>query len=1537
MKRGQQRRIWGAAAIVLVCIVAIGWWQRQGAARLIVIAGVETLAHVRISFERSHVTANHAAFDGITVTSFHGEPVAAIAHLELAYDWHDLLAGKRRFGLKYVAVESPHLTVIRHSDGSYNVPVPQSSNGNGGAPLNLHARVRDGSVTIIDRSPAALPDQARLYVKSLTVDATLSTASRSTYAIALRYGEGEGRLYPIAGNGAIDAAAGYSDQHWTAAEIPIAGAVNFATNNPTMRLRSGQLENVDARGFSVRTTSVKSETHFVAVAELANGRIAVAGLTRPIENVHGRVVASDEGLLTDGLDAGIAGTPARVTGGVYGLRAPRLRLAVRGNGSLAQLRTAFAQAQRLPMRGRLDFTLLVEGSPTKPITWIALRSPQIHYAATSVDRIRGLVAFDGREADIVNFNAAYGAVDLRGRGRVALTKRPNAVEMLLAAGAPAGAAPYASRVLPSMPLGADVLATADDPKQIGLRGVLWGRSRTEKLDGIFDVDSRGTGSIGPLDIETDGGALYARVALDRPRASALGIVAARNFPIAPMGARLDATLFGEQANEVVAGAGNLRLASGYGAGRAHAKFALRNGTLHGTIIGSLGNSSSFGAILGGTPSAPRIAGTVVVAGMRYRDFNVNGNAGLVFDRSVLRVHDAQLALGPLFLGVAGTIGGLAPGALAPHYDLAARVHTSDVGSLVARVEPQRAGLVQGSLDANLHVDGSGNAPTVRGEVEAPEGSVNGLSFRDLRGAVAGDSAAFTMNGGRVVIGSSAIALSAAATRTSAQFAVDAPHLDLADLNDFFDAGDTLGGTGSLAVRANLIGQQIASTDGSASFSSARVRRIALGKVVAHWTSAGGTIESALRVGGPSGELALTGSITPLAKRVDLHADVAKLDLGSWLPMLGLNAPVTGRLDAQTDLTGTYPDVAMRLHAAMFGGTAGPLAIERFDLRATALHGRGTVESVVLDVPSLATTGSGTFGMRPDDSLSLVVKSTSPDIGAFLAGAGAKNLAVGGSFGSTLRIGGTLADPQLADQVAIESLRYGKLTLSRVAGEIDANRRVVALRNGEVDFTHGRALLAAEIPIHLARSGAGVAPGPIAASFVADDLELSNFADLLPTGTQLSGRITGRVDATGTARAPQFGGSLALRDGTFEGPMERSPITGITADVGLRGRTMNLQSRAFVGPGAVTARAVADLADLRKPYDTVFTLQAHADNARLDLPAYFQGTVNGNVTLARNGERNPVLSGDLSVSDARLPIAALLNQKQGPNAGPGLPNVAFDNVRIGVGRNVRVQSANVDVGATGAVALGGTLDAPTLAGVFHSTGGSLSFYRNFNLERADVRFDPASGIIPDVNAVATTFVSDPATAIRLHVTGAVTDMNLALESDPPYDREQILGLLVGAQQFGAVRGVQSSGGGSFSASSAAQSLALGQLNTVFTRNLLEPLSASLGGAFGFTEVQITSDIQTGLGVNAVKAFGKNVNAIFGESFGYPRTQSVALEAHPNVGTGLRLTAYTSTGPSLFAVQQPQPIAYGVLNLNPLTTYTPASGTSGVSFAFQRKFP
>ncbi len=1532
MKHTRPGRWWAAAAIVLVCLGLLAFWQRQAVARLAVITAARTYAHVNVSFGDARFDASHVTLKDVRVTSVRNEPIAEIARVDVAYNLRDLFPGAGRlYGLKALDIETPRVTIVRRPDGTFNVPIPQLNQNaaRGGPPLMVRMRVRNGSLDVINQSRLVLPGERQLRAANLRADADISTAGRSTYRVTLRYGERPDRLYPALGVGTIDFARSYNDQHWTAARLPVAAAVDFAVNSSSVQMQAGTLDHVDARYFG---------GHLAASASLRDGRIAITGLSRPINDLRGPVDVYDDGVLTPGLRATLARIPVAISGGVYGLRNPRLRVAVRGNGDFAALRSAFAQGARLPVRGPVRFGLLVEGDPKSPLAWVSLRSPQTTYSGTTLERLDGVLAFTGNELNVVRFDGSYGAVGVRARGRVAFVKEPNAMEMLVRAHAPPGSAPYLSAVLPHVPLDAAVLATAYDPKAIAARGALWGSAGSESIDALFNVDEHGNGVVGPLRARRGAGALYARIALDRSGGTSVGIVDARDFPLPAARGTLNATLAGTATRNTIAAGGQATVGTSLGAATAHGTIAMRNGALRGSILGNLGTEGSFGALVGGTPRAPRAAGTVVIAGGRYRNFDVNGNAGLAYQDGTLDVHDAAVAIGPLFVGVAGTINGLSPhGTLAPQYDLAAQVHSSDVSALVATVAPQKANYVQGSVDADLHVTGTGSSASFAGRVRAPEGSVNGLAFRNFEGGVSGDSSAVAINGGHVVVGSSPITLSGRANRAgAADVALAAPQLDLGDLNDFFDTGDTFAGTGSLAMRANVAGTRVLATSGDANFTHARYRRIDLGTVAARWSGAGDSVATALSFGGPTGEVSLNGTIAPASRSMDLTATARRVDLATWLPMLGYNVPITGKLDAETTLIGTYPDLAMRARAAVFNGTAWRMPIERFDVSASAVQGRGRIDSAVLDVPSMTTQAAGTFGLHAGDPLALTVTSTSPNLGDFLTRATGKKFGVNGSMSSVLHVEGTRAAPLVRDNLTLADVRYHNLSVPRITGEIDVNRQSVAVRNGVIDLDRGRALVSAAVPIAL--SGTHVAPanGPITGSVTADDVELSNFAALLPKGTQMSGRIDGRVDAGGTVGAPNLNGALSLADGTFKGPVERSPITGIAAKVGFAGTRAELQSHAFVGTGTVTASAVASLPNLRRPADATFNFNGTATNARLDLPAYFQGTLNGAVAMVRTPGSPATMSGNLELSQARLPLAAFLALNRGGSSKLQLPNVAFNGVQFSAGPDVRIQSANVDIGTTGAVRLGGTLDAPTLAGGFHSTGGSLSFYRTFYVERGDVHFDPSSGLIPDINAVATTFVPDPATAVRLHVTGPATNMNLALASDPQYSREQILGLLVGAQQFGAVHGVASTGGGGFSTSAAARSLAYGELNTAFTRNMLEPLSTQLGSALGFTEVQITSDLQTGVGVNAVKALGKYVNAIYRQTFGYPEQQSVALEARPNDANAYRITAYSATGPTLFSLQQPQPAAANVLNVNPATSYTPIGGSNGVSLLYLRRW-
>ncbi|MBV9232773.1 MAG: translocation/assembly module TamB domain-containing protein [Candidatus Eremiobacteraeota bacterium] len=1539
MKRWRRQWLWWAFGIACFT-TALALWQWQVISRGAIGLAVDAFAGVRFTYSDLSLAPDRATFRNVVVTSRRDEPIATIPLLRVGYVMRDWLpGGTRLFGVSSVEAQSPHVTLLRRADGTYNIPLPhvQAGGGQGGRPLIATIRVRNASADVYDARPQAVATKRRLYVRALSLDAEISSSARSHYAANLLYGERPDSLYPIRGRGDMNVPAGYIDQHWTAQKLPIAAAVNFIADSTSLRFLNGTVYGLDARYAGIADAQGALSAHLAASCTLSRGRIALRGLAEPIDDVRGPVEIYDDGLVTPHFDARLGELPLSIAGGLYGLRDPHLRMTALGSGDAARLRGAFTQAQRLPIGGAIAFGLLIEGRANKPITWIRLSSAHLRYASTALDGLGGLVAFDGRHAEVVDFRGAYQGLNLTARGQAGFSRERDAIRLLTTFDAPPGRIPYAGAVLSDLPLDGVGVATADDPKAIAFHGVLWGTSASRQLDALVDVDQRGRGSVGPLHVHGGSGSLYGRIALDRPRNLTFGILRASALPVPAARATFTGTLFGglSGGDVGVGAAGALR--GEWGAATAQARVALRNGTMRGAVFGNFGRAASFAASVDGTPGAPHVVGTVVASGMRYRDFNVNGNAAVDYRNGSALLYDTQAAIGPLFVGLAGTIAGIAPGsALPPRYDLAADVHTSDARTVMALARPQLADLVQGSFDADVRVRGAGSAASVAGRVRAPEGSVNGLAFRGFSGDVEASRSAFSVTAGRVVVGSSALALSADAAGATQHVSVDAPDLDLSDLNDFFDAGDMFAGRGHLTLAASVRNAMVESSTGVARFTGARFRRLDLGNVVARWHTAGDRVMTVARLGGPTGVVNVAGSLSPSQRSVDLRADGRGLDLAVWLPMLGVDAPVTGRLDAKATVAGVYPDLAMDVHAAVFGGTAGRLPVRRFELSASASHGRGIVRSAILEVPSMTTTLAGTFGLRPQDRLALSAHTVSPDVQHFFFLATGTKPEFDGSLDSTLFIEGTRREPVLRDAFALRTARYRDLTIPQIKADVAIDRRTVRVTNGEVDFTKGRALATAVVPITITASGVAPARGPISAQLRADDLELSNFVALLPKRTQLAGRVDGEVHARGTMTAPLLSGVLALRRGTFSGPMERSPVENVRADLTFEGTRTRLESEGRVGPGSISANGSAVVSSLLRPSDARMSLQARAVNARFDLPDYFDGAIDGEVAMQRSGTTSPVVTGNVVVSNARVPLTAFLSSKGGNEQSPLLPNVAFNALKISAGPNVRVQSRNVDIGASGDVTLGGSLRAPTLAGSFESTGGSLSFYRNFNLERGVVRFDPGSGIIPDVNAVATTFVTNPATAIRLHVTGPATNMNLSLASDPPYSRQQILGILVGAQQFGAVQGVHGNAE-PFSATTAVTNVALGQLNTVFTRTLLEPLSSSLASSLGFTEVQITTDIQSGVGISAMKAFGKTVTAIFSQTFGYPRSQSITLEAHPSVGTGLRLIAFTSEGPTLFALLQPQAIASDVMNLNHMTSFTPTSGTNGIAFSYLRKFP
>jgi len=338
-----------------------------------------------------------------------------------------------------------------------------------------------------------------------------------------------------------------------------------------------------------------------------------------------------------------------------------------------------------------------------------------------------------------------------------------------------------------------------------------------------------------------------------------------------------------------------------------------------------------------------------------------------------------------------------------------------------------------------------------------------------------------------------------------------------------------------------------------------------------------------------------------------------------------------------------------------------------------------------------------------------------------------------------------------------------------------------------------------------------------------------------------------------------------------------------------------------------------------------------------------------------------LGGALTLQDAIIPFSALYNPQAGkasaddtagttapPPATPfGLPNVAFD-LSLAAGRNVRVRSSVIDIGATGAVQVSGTLAQPLLAGSFSSSGGTITYFnRVFRITDGTVTFEPQLGLIPILDARATTHVVNPdpnalrnltgSADITLTVRGPVTNMTIGLDSDPPYDRQQILGLLLSIPAIGGTSlfntpgqtPIVTNGNGSLTVGQEA----FGVLNAQFTRNLLAPLETNLGGALGLQTLNFTLDYTGAVGVSARKLLGKNIYVVYATTFGYPYRQTFGFEVRPNPSLAAQFTLYQTFG----QVDLLQPIQPSNSSINRITAAQPITGQSGFSFTLQRFFP
>jgi autotransporter translocation and assembly factor TamB len=954
------------------------------------------------------------------------------------------------------------------------------------------------------------------------------------------------------------------------------------------------------------------------------------------------------------------------------------------------------------------------------------------------------------------------------------------------------------------------------------------------------------------------------------------------------------------------------------------------------------------ASIGGTQASPHVEGGIAasdvrLADARAADLPIDASSQIAYDAGRLDVRDAVVRAGPAVGTLDGDVTGLRGSPSAATYAFRAHVRQADIATL-ARIARADALYPEGTLDADVAVAGSGTSPRVTGDIAVPEGSLNGLNFHDAAVALSGGLAALAAERGHVTVGSSVLGFDGAFSTHDQTAHLRAPRVDLADFNDFFDYGDTLGGTGSIALYARNEPNRIV-TNGRVRITGTKLRRFALGTTNADWSTQGRTVDTDVAIGGTTGRVTEDGTVflpatQPLRDalhrtRVFLSTRARDIALATWLPAADVQAPISGFVDATASVHGTYPNIVVVARAGVRDGMAGRVPIRTATLDARSANGEATITEAVLAIDNARATATGSVSLDPRAPFELTIVAGTKDVGALAKTLTGATYDASGTVETTAYVVGTFDHPAIADTIDIEGLRYGAYTVPHATAKLAISRTRAQLTSAEIDLAKGRILASGFAPLDGMPPLIGPPSEAISLDLEAEHVDFAQFAPLLPKGTELGGFLDGGASLVGSIAQPGLRGTLAVSNGSFVGPQLTSKISDLAAQVTFQNRTATLHdASASVGGGTVTASGSLSVPNLQAPARSASgSLALVSKYAVFDLPALFKGRVNGSVTISRAARKNAIVAGSLDVTSARIPTTALV-AKTSTTSSNAVPLPVSLSLAVNVGNDVRVQGGPVDIGAKGDLTVGGTIAAPTVMGELESTGGTISLYRTFALQYpSTVTFD-GSGVIPNVDATATTTVDNPPTDVTLRVTGPATALSVVFDSNPSYSQEQILGILVGAQALGAVSGLPTTPG-SQTAQNPFQSLAEGQLGTLLTQSILEPFSSQIGSAIGLSNLSINYSPFGGASVGAQKRIFKNVSAVFAESFNYPQRQSIGLVAsNSQRTTAAQLTFFSQPDANQFNVFE------GAQTLNSsnnsVTASEPANGTSGFSFSLQRKF-
>lgn len=349
-------------------------------------------------------------------------------------------------------------------------------------------------------------------------------------------------------------------------------------------------------------------------------------------------------------------------------------------------------------------------------------------------------------------------------------------------------------------------------------------------------------------------------------------------------------------------------------------------------------------------------------------------------------------------------------------------------------------------------------------------------------------------------------------------------------------------------------------------------------------------------------------------------------------------------------------------------------------------------------------------------------------------------------------------------------------------------------------TAGDAAMSVQYPVRLRRGKAlsvDLPDGPVSGSLRLDGPIAPLFAFAPVAAINVTGRITGALEFSGSARTPRARGTLTIADSRVEDQLVGVAVTDLGGTIAIdagppaQGLDIKLVGRGIAETGRVEIGGRIERVDRDMRFDLIATIRRARLLAtpNLDLTGSGAFTFSGPLTAPR-------LSGELTIDElvAKVPdgttgagrsnLAPVRVRPVGfaavDGARPRPAPVAADGVTldlsISADDDIRITGRGLDSVWGAEVRIDGPATRPRLSGAIDAVRGSLDFAgRKLRLERG--RLTLGGSRIEDtlLDMLATTQTDE--VTVGVNVQGTLEAPEVALRATPALPDEEILALLL----------------------------------------------------------------------------------------------------------------------------------------------------------------